>query len=188
VEVSRPMEARARPSSAPVALDREDRILRAAAVFFVLAVLFHNSDHARRGGTSVTTDVFWIGGLALVLEVGIVALIFMRHRDAPLAAVAAGFVLALGYIFVHFTPHRAWLSDTFIVGRPALMSRIAASLEVAAALVLGFAGLFVFRRRRAEPREGGAISLTETLLHPAVASMALGNLVIFILVVSSRYG
>src|SRR5215211_7118848 len=64
--------------------------LRAAATFFALAVLVHNSDHLRRGGDSVAADVFWVGSAALLLEVGIVLLVYMRHPAAPLLATAIG--------------------------------------------------------------------------------------------------
>ena len=168
---------------------REDtaaRALKIAGVFFAVAVLFHNADHARRGGVSVTTDVFWIGSLALVLEVGIVALIFGDHRDAPVAALLVGFALAVGYAVVHFTPERGWLSDSFVSGTPALISRVAASLEIAGALGLAFAGLVAVRARPLGEPQGA--SIVGAFRHPTVAWMAAGNLVIFLVVVVDRYG
>lgn len=162
-----------------------DRTLRVAGAFFAFAVLFHNADHARRGGGSVTTDVFWIGSFAIVLEVGVVALIFGDHRDAPLAATVAGFALALGYVFVHFTPERGWLSDTFVSGTPALISRVAASLEIIGALGLAFAGLAA--GRVGPDRMVRGRSVVGAFRHPIVALMAVGNLVIFVLAVVDRY-
>jgi hypothetical protein len=166
--------------------DAAVRALKIAGAFFTFAVLFHNADHARRGGLSVTTDVFWIGSAAIVLEVGVVALIFGDHGDAPLAATIVGFALALGYVFVHFTPDRGWLSDTFVSGAPALISRVAASLEVAGALGLAFAGLAATRARPVREVEGR--SMVGAFRHPIVALMAAGNLAIFVLAVVDRYG
>src|SRR4051794_35647037 len=107
-----------------------------AAVFFTFAVLFHNFDHLWRGTETLSMDVFVAGSLAMVLEVGVVVLIFMRHRLAPIAAVSAGFPLAAGYLFVHFTPGRGWLSDSFVSERVSIVSWVAASGEALAALAL----------------------------------------------------
>ena len=163
-----------------------ERKLRYAAIAFAVVVLLHNGDHLRRGADATPRDVFWLGSLGIVIEVGVVALVFMRHRVAPLAAVAAGFVLAAGYVFVHFTPRRSWLSDAFPGGHVGALSWVAASLEVVAALVLGLAGLAVVRERglaasapRA-PRHPGERPLRKALAHPVVAVMVLGNLAIFV--------
>src|SRR5687767_8981893 len=96
--------------------------LRAAATFFALAVLIHNSDHLRRGGDSVSADVFWLGSAAIILEVLVVVLVYMRHPAAPLVATAAGFQLALGYLAVHFTPERGLFSDSFVSGDGSALS------------------------------------------------------------------
>src|SRR4051812_16898859 len=96
--------------------------LPAAAVFFTVAVLFHNSDHLRRGGDSVASDVFWLGSAAIILEIGVVLLVFMRHPAAPLVATVVGAGLALGYLVVHFTPERTWVSDSFVSGNGAALS------------------------------------------------------------------
>ena len=170
----------------PSRSDSAARALKLAGAFFAFAVLFHNSDHARRGGESVTTDVFWIGSLAIILEVGVVAFIFGAHRDAALGATLVGFSLAIGYVVVHFTPERGWLSDSFVTGTPALISRVAASLEIAGALGLAFAGLAAMRAGALPAPQRG--SLVAAFRHPIVAFMAAGNLAIFLLVVVERYG
>jgi hypothetical protein len=167
------------------ALEAKDRVLRAAGTLFTIAVLFHNADHVRRGGTSVTTDVFWIGSAAIAIEIAVVYLIFRGHPDAPLAAMIAGFALAAGYVFVHFTPERGWLNDTFLTGQPAVISRVAASLEVAAALVLAFAG--VLATRNGARSSGAQPTVAETLRHPVVAAMVIGNAAVFVLSVVGRY-
>jgi hypothetical protein len=165
----------------------DDRWLRAAATFFAVAVLVHNSDHLRRGGDSVSADVFWIGTLAIVLEVGVVALVFMRHPSAPLAASVVGFSLAVGYLFVHFTPERGWLSDSFPSGDAAAISWFAGGLETVSAVLLGAAGAVVLHQRGglASAASGGEhevdrLSLATTLRHPVVLVMLLGNVVILI--------
>ena len=165
--------------------DPAARVLKIAGAIFTIAVLFHNSDHARRGGGSVTTDVFLIGTLALALEVGVVALIFGDRRDAPIVAAVIGFSLAVGYVVVHFTPERGWLSDSFVSGAPALISRVAASLEVAGALGLGLAGLVALSAGTVPASHGRP--LAAAFRHPIVALMAAGNLVILLLAVVQRY-
>jgi ABC-type spermidine/putrescine transport system permease subunit II len=151
--------------------------LRAAATFFTIAVLVHNSDHLRRGGDSVAADVFWLGSAAILLEVAVVVLVFMRHPAAPLVATVAGFQLALGYLGVHFTPERTWFSDSFLDGGQAA-SWAAASLETVAALVLGVVGALALRRRDFDGT--GTVSVGDALRHPVVAVMALGNAVVFV--------
>ncbi len=62
------------------------------------------------------------------------AVVFVGHRLAPLAALSVGSSLALGYVVVHFTPSRSWLSDSFTSGGAAAASVSAATLEVLAGL------------------------------------------------------
>jgi hypothetical protein len=150
--------------------------LRAAATFFTVAVLVHNSDHLRRGGDSVAADVFWVGSAAILLEVAVVLLVFMRHPVAPLVAAVGGFQLAIGYLAVHFTPARSWLSDSFLDGGQAL-SWFAASLETTAALVLGGVGVMAWRRRAYDGM--GTVPVGEALRHPVVAAMVIGNVIVF---------
>src|SRR3954452_6194475 len=125
----------------------DDRLLQAAATFFTVAVLLHGADHVRRGTGSIQASVFWAGTLAIAVEAAPVVLAFMRHPLAPLASVSAGFGLAAGYLFVHFTPQRSWLSDSIPGGGASWMTWTAASLETAAALVLGVTGALVLHRR-----------------------------------------
>jgi len=168
---------------------RDDRLLRAAATFFAIAVLVHNADHLRRGSDAVDGDVFWIGSTAMIIEVAVVAIIFMRHHLAPLAAVSVGFSLAVGYLFVHFTPERSWLSDSFLEGDAAIVSILAAALEATSAVVLGLAGLAVLRRRGGlagatepiGPTDPPSLPVRVAAAHPVVAAMALGNAAIFVL-------
>jgi hypothetical protein len=159
----------------------EQRLV-AAATLFSVAVLIHNFDHLRRGGSSVSAGVFWLGSLAIINEVGVVVLAYMRHRWAPLAAVAGGLVLAAGYVFVHFTPHRTWLSDSFVSGHPSPISVLAAMFETVASIILAIAGLVIVRRHdRGGVAEGvaGRGDLGRALRHPVVLAMIIGNVIIF---------
>ncbi|MGH3475236.1 MAG: hypothetical protein ACRD0R_02360 [Acidimicrobiales bacterium] len=159
----------------------DDRWLRIAAIVFTVAVVAHNGDHWRRGGDSVTAQVFWVGSVAIVVEVAVVLLVFLRHPSAALAAVAAGFGLAAGYILVHFTPNRGWLSDSLTGGDASWVTVLAALIETVAALGLGIAGLQSLREAGiASAAPGHApISLTRGVTHPVVAAMIIGNIVIF---------
>jgi len=166
------------------------RLMARVAIFFAFAVLVHNADHLRRGGDAVSAQVFWLGSGAIILEVGLVALVFMRHAAVPLAAAIGGFALASGYVFVHFTPARGWLSDSFLSGGASPISWTAASLETIAALTLSVAGAVVLQRRRssaAHRRPVDSAGLRETLRHPVVGVMAVGNVLIFMLSFVERY-
>ena len=157
-------------------------MLHVAATLFTLAVLIHNFDHLRRGGDSVTTDVFAIGTAAIVVEVAVVMIVTSRHPAAPLAAAAIGLSLAAGYVMVHFTPDRSWLSDSFVERGAAAVSVMAATLEAVAAVCLGVAGLWVMRRRgglsAAARTDMKVDSLTAVMRNPLVLAMVAGNLVV----------
>ena len=168
-------------------LSESERVLRLAATFFAVAVLIHNGDHLRRGSESLNRDVFWAGSASIILEVGVVALVYMHHRIAPLAAVATGFPLAAGYLLVHFTPERSWLSDSFVSGNGSVLSSFAAGLEVVGALFLGWAGLRIVRERGLPSfaaadgaTETGTLSVFDALRHPVVAVLLVGNIVVFL--------
>lgn len=173
-----------RASARGLRADRTDRQLPVVATVFALAVLVHNADHLRRGGDSVSADVFWIGTLAILIEVGVVALIFMRHPTAPVAAAVGGFWLALGYVFVHFTPQRDLLSDSFTGGGASWLSLFAAAFEAAAAVLLGLAGLEALRRSRSVATSTRAhvdgLPFAEAVRNPIVAALIIGNIVIIV--------
>ena len=166
-----------------------DRLLGLAAWLFTAAVLFHNGEHVRRGADAVASDVFWAGSLSIALEVGVVALVVLRHRVAPLLAATTGFSLAAGYVLVHLLPARSWLSDPLFSGGAEVVSQLAASLEIVAALALGTAGLVAVRQRGglASASTGAtAGSWSKVLIHPAVLAIALGNAVILVLSFADR--
>jgi hypothetical protein len=158
-------------------------MLVAAATLFTIAVAVHGFDHLRRGIDATPRDVFWLGTSGIVIEVGIVVVVCARHRAAPLAAAAIGWSLAAAYTVVHFLPERSWASDSFTSAPDVSpMSWFAASLEVAASLVLGLAGFLVLRDRggltsAAEPHDGQQ-PLAGGLRHPVALTMLIANLVI----------
>ena len=155
-------------------VDLSQRRLEVAAALFAVAVLLHNSDHVRRGAGDLHGDVFVAGTLAMVLEVGVVALVFARHRAAPLAAMAVGLSLAAGYVFVHFTPDRGWLSDS-LLSTSMVVSIVAAGLESVTALYLGVVGARIVQRRGLAAMSGPGNVDPRGLRHPTVVAMAIGN-------------
>ena len=142
------------PNEVTSSVEREERILRWAAIFFALAVLIHNSDHVRRGAGALNLDVFWAGTLALTLEVGVVILVFLRHRLAPLAAIAVGFPLAIGYVIVHFTPDHGLLSDSLLSSGKAVSIVAAADTREAAAEAMAGLPPLVSAPAERRPRRG----------------------------------
>ena len=121
--------------------------LRLAAIGFAVAVVLHTADHLRRGLDATASDVQWAGNLALVLEIGVVVIVLMGHRWAPLAAAVIGGSLAVGYLVVHLLPERGWLSDPLFSGDGEGVSQAAALLEIGAATWLAVAGFVELRRR-----------------------------------------
>ena len=101
---------------------RDDRILRWAAVFFLVGFAIHNADHIRRGASSVTPELFVAGNLAAVVSVTAIVLVLRRHRLAALVAVAAGFPLAIGFTAAHMLPTWSVLSDSFVDGHVSVFS------------------------------------------------------------------
>ena len=127
---------------------RDDRILRYAAVFFMIGFAVHNADHIRRGASSVTPELFVAGNLAAIVSVVAIVLVLRRHRLAAQVAVAAGFPLAIGFTAAHMLPTWSVLSDSFVDGHVSAFSWVASLMEIAGALALGCAGLAVLRRER----------------------------------------
>jgi len=158
---------------------RDDRLLRAAAVGFAVAVLVHNGDHLRRGGDAAPTDVFAVGTLGMVLEVAVVALVLTGHRWGPLGATAIGASLTAGYVVVHLLPERSFLSDSLSSGEDVTwFSWVAVLGLVAASILFASAGWAELRRRGGLASASRPTGPTGSLTHPVVAVMAIGNLVI----------
>jgi hypothetical protein len=137
-------------------MDRpEDRLLRATAVVFLIALLVHAADHLRRGFDVLTPTVFWAGNLQLTLAVIAVVLVFRGHRWAPAAAIAVGFPSAIGFTAAHLLPQWSTFSDSFTGAHPAPdvtgFSWFAALFEIGADLAFGFAGVHALRTRSTRP-------------------------------------
>src|SRR3954470_5397989 len=130
----------------------DDRVLRYAAVFFLIGFAVHNADHIRRGASSVTPELFAAGNLAAVVSVTAIVLVLRGHRLAAQVAVAAGFPLAIGFTAAHMLPTWSVLSDSFIDGHVSAFSWVASLIEIAGALALGLAGLVVLRRRERQEK------------------------------------
>lgn len=162
-----------------------ERLLVRAGALFAGAVLIHNFDHVRRGADAVNVDVYVAGTAAIVLEVAVVLLCMRRDRRAPALAAFAGLSLAAGYLLVHFTPRRSWLSDSLLLDGTSPLSLAAATLEVVAAVTLAVAGLALLQGRLAEqalPQR----SLAQALWHPVTLAMIAGNAVVLAASVAQR--
>jgi len=127
--------------------DRSERLLILAGYLFMVGSAVHLFDHLRRGQGSVTEELYWVGNLALVLQVVVVTLVLTRHRLAPLVGAAAGFPLALGFTAAHWLPTWSSLSDSFTEDGASTFSYLASAMEIAGALAVGLAGLALVRRR-----------------------------------------
>ncbi|WP_235746571.1 hypothetical protein [Nocardia coffeae] len=120
--------------------------LRLVTAIFTVALLVHAADHLRRGMSTVSPLVMTLGFIQLVLALATVALVVLRHRWAPTAAMVVGFASAAGFLVVHLLPD--WfgpLSDSFI-NPPASanvtgFSWFAALFEIAADLAFGIAAV-----------------------------------------------
>lgn len=127
--------------------DRLDRRLLSAGLLFAGGSGIHLLDHLRRGQGSVTEELYWAGNLALILQVAVITLVLTRHRLAPLAAAAAGFLLGLGFAAAHWLPEWSVLSDSFVEGDVDAFSLIASGTEIIGAFAVGLAGLAILRQR-----------------------------------------
>ena len=133
---------------------RAARLLRYAAVFYAIAWAVHTGDHLRRGLAVETVEVSTLGSIAGVVQLLVVAAVFLRWRGAAVAAVAIGFPDAVGIAAVHLLPHWGAFSDAFpgahgtgVTG----FSWFAAVLEIVGALVFAIAGV---RALQAASRRG----------------------------------
>ncbi len=137
--------------SIPSGSDDLDRRLVAAGWLFAVGSTIHIVDHLRRGQGSVSEGLYWLGNLGLVLQVATITLIMTRHRLAPVAAVAAGFPLALGFSAAHWLPEWSTLSDPlWEIESWTWYSWIASTTEIVGALAVAVVGLQILRSRGIE--------------------------------------
>jgi hypothetical protein len=128
----------------------DERFLRAAGVIFGVALVVHAADHFRRGMDVLTTQVSLAGNFQFVMAAITLFLIFTRRPAAPYFAIVVGFVSALGFVGAHLLPHWGAFSDSFTGAHHApevtWFSWFAALFEIAADLLLGYAGVQALRR------------------------------------------
>jgi hypothetical protein len=128
-----------------------ERIFRWAAAAFGVAVAVHGADHLRRGMDVIPSAVMVAGTIQLILAAMTVALVFTGSRWAPHAAIAIGFVSALGFTVAHLLPTWGFFSDSFINAPPSahvtMFSWITAVLEIGADIIFGLTGIAVLRAR-----------------------------------------
>ena len=129
------------------------RRLSAAMVAFAAALGLHGFDHLRRGMAASPPPIM-VGGLIQGLFVAVAAvLVLSHHRWAGQAAIVSGFGSALVFTYAHLLPtFLPGYQDSFVSGpriNVTWFSWLTAVAEIAAGLVLGFAG--VQARRCASP-------------------------------------
>jgi hypothetical protein len=128
-------------------MDSSQSRLVAAGWLFAAGSLVHTLDHLRRGQGSVSDELYWLGTLAIVLQVVVITLILVRHRLAPLLAVAAGFSLAVGFLAAHWLPEWSAISDPlWEIDSWTWLSYVASTMEIVGALAIGVAGLAEVRQ------------------------------------------
>ncbi len=132
--------ARSGTTGAPAQLRRE-RALRYAAIFFAAGLALHTADHLRRGADSITPEVFWGGMVVTVAGVVAIVAVLTRRPLAPVIAVAVGFPSAVGVSASHLLPQWSAFSDAFPGGQVDALSWAAVLVEIAAAVLLGAAGV-----------------------------------------------
>ena len=141
--------------------ERQMRLFRYAAAFYLLAWAVHTADHIRRGLSVVTTDVAVLGAATAVLQLlAVLAALTQRRRWVPLAAALIGFPDAAGIAAVHFLPRWSSFSDAFPGARGTGVtgfSWFAAALEVSGALAFGAAGAYTYNRLRIPTRPSAVI-------------------------------
>ncbi len=125
-----------------------DRRLHLAGVAFAVGSTFHVIDHLRRGQGSITDFLYLMGNIGLVLQIVTITLILTRHRLAPIAAVATGFPLAIGFAAAHWLPHWSPMSDpVWQITSLRWFSYLASTAEILGALAIGICGVTVMRTR-----------------------------------------
>jgi hypothetical protein len=125
-----------------------DRLLAYAAALYAVGLAVHTADHIRRGTDVLTGEVLALGTASTLGGLAVIALVFARHRLAPLAAVVFGFPVALGVAATHLLPEWSDFSDAFPGAHHTgvtAFSWAVALLEIAGLLALGAAGVYAMR-------------------------------------------
>ena len=123
-----------------------ERRLFMAGVAFAAGSAIHLIDHLRRGQGSVSDVLYTVGNVSLIVQVATISLVLTRHRLAPVAAVSAGFSLALGFTAAHWLPRWSSISDpVWEIKSLTWFSYVASMGEILGAIALAFAGLAIVR-------------------------------------------
>lgn len=129
-----------------------ERALRYATGLYAIGLVAHTADHLRRGTGVLTHHVFWAGNLSTLFGVITVAMVFNRHRLAPVMAAAFGLPVAIGVAAVHLLPHWSVFSDAFPGAAPASkvewISYAVVLIEIAGAALTGIIGMRILQRER----------------------------------------
>ncbi len=131
-----------------------DRWLRIATAYFAFGMVIHTIDHLTRDTWSSNRALFWVGSGATVPAVGVMALVFARHRFAALVAAVAGPALAIGYIAAHLLPRWSALSEPYPGSGVGAFSWTAALMEISGAFAVGMTGVVVLHARRSVAAAG----------------------------------
>lgn len=138
-----------------------ERVFRWSAMVFAVAVAVHAADHLRRGMDIVPPAVMAAGMVQIVLAAATVSLVFFGNRWAAHAAVAIGFLSAVGFTAAHMLPTWGFFSDSFINAPPAArvtwFSWVSAIFEIAADVLFALVAIAVLRARRGSRTQATAI-------------------------------
>jgi hypothetical protein len=138
-----------------------DHVFRWSAILFAIAVALHAADHLRRGMDIVPPAVMVAGMVQIVLAAATVSLVFLGSRWAAHAAIAIGFLSAVGFTAAHMLPTWGFFSDSFINAPPAArvtwFSWVTAISEILADVLFALVGIAVLRARRGSRTEATAV-------------------------------
>jgi hypothetical protein len=134
---------------------RVDALGAAGIAFFVSNVL-HTLDHQRQGTERLTAEVYAGGAVISVLAVVVVAMALRRSDKAAVACAVVGLSTAVGVAASHVAPHWSAFSDPYPALSLDALSWAIMLGEVAAAALLGVAGIEALRR--AKPERSGLLT------------------------------
>ena len=127
------------------------RALRWGTAMYLVGWLLHSADHLRRGTDVVTRHVQGLGVFGTIVAFVIAALVFTRHRWAPIFATYVVLPTGVLLIAVHVLPSWGVWSDAFPGGATrgvTAMSWVAVLLEVSGKLAVGLIGVSMLLREK----------------------------------------
>jgi hypothetical protein len=126
--------------------------LGAAAIAFLLSNILHTLDHQRQGTERLTAEIYAGGAVISVLAVVVLVMALRRSDKAPIACAVVGLWTAVGVAASHLAPHWSAFSDPYPDLSVDALSWAIVLAEIAAATLLGLAGVRELRRAPAGPR------------------------------------